>query len=135
MLLKLPKQDLHIQTKQLKNEANTELFHQSKKNIALFSDSIPRRIKFKELNKKINRGRIRLKAFPGARAQHLSQYLVPSLEEYEYDCAIIHVNINDILRHKDELKNLPEDILKIANSCTVLTKYLYHRYFHRLEHQ
>ena len=31
--------------------------------------------------------------------------------------AIIHVGINDILRHNDknELKNLPEDILKTAN--------------------
>ena len=67
----------------------------------------------------MNRGRIHLKAFPGARAKHLNHYLVPSLEEHEYDCAIIHVGINDILRHKNEneLKNLPEDILKIANSC------------------
>ena len=39
---------------------------------------------------------------------------MPSLEEYEYDSVIIHVGINDILRHKNEneLKNLPEDILK-----------------------
>ena len=66
----------------------------------------------------MNRGRIHLKAFPGARAKHLNHYLVPSLEEHEYDCAIIHVGINDILRHKNEneLKNLLEDILKIANS-------------------
>ena len=44
----------------------------------------------------------------------MNHYLVPSLEEYEYDCAIIHVGINDILRHKNEneLKNLPG-----ANSC------------------
>ena len=107
------------QNQATQNEANTEFFHQSKKNVSLFSDSIPRRIKFKELNQKISRGRIHLKSFPGARAQHLNHYLVPPLEEYEYDCAIIHVGINDILRHKDknELKNLPEDILKIGNSC------------------
>ena len=105
------------QNQATQNEANTKLFHQLKKNIALFSDSIPRGIKFKELNQKINRGRIHLKAFPGARAQHLNHCLVPSLEEYEYDCAIIHVDINDILRDKNgnELKNLPEDILNIAN--------------------
>ena len=36
-------------------EANTEFFHQSKKNVALFSNSIPRGIKFKELSQKINR--------------------------------------------------------------------------------
>ena len=73
------------QNQETQNEANAELFYQSKKNIVLFSDSIPRGIKFKELNQKINRGRIHLKAFPRARAQHLNYYLVPSLEEYEYD--------------------------------------------------
>ena len=102
------------QNQETQNEANAELFYQSKKNIVLFSDSIARGIKFKELNQKINRGRIHLKAFPGARAQHLNHYLVPSLEGYEYDCAIIHVGINDILRHKNEneLKNRP-----VVNSC------------------
>ena len=90
------------QNQTTQNETNTELFHQSKNNIALFSDSIPRGIKFIELNKKIDWGRIHLTAFPGARAQHLNRYLVPSLEEYEYDCVIIHVGINDILRHENE---------------------------------
>ena len=101
--------------------------------IALFSDSIPRRIKLKELNQKINRGRIHLKDFPGARAQHLNHYLVPSLEEYECDCAIFHVDINDILRHKNEneLKNLP-DFADLAE-ITILTKYSNHQYFRRLE--
>ena len=60
------------QNQATQNEANTELFHQSKKNIALFLDSIPRGIIFKELNQKINIGRIHIKAFPGARGQHLN---------------------------------------------------------------
>ena len=107
------------QNQATQNEANTEFFYQPKKNIVLFCDSIPRGIMLKELNQKTNRGRIHLKAFPGARAQHLKHYLVPSLEEYEYDCAIIHLGINDILRHNDEneLRNFPEDTLRIANSC------------------
>ena len=75
-------------------------FHNWKKNIALFSDSIPRGIKFQELNQKMNRGRIHLKAFFDARAPHLNHYLMPSLEEYEYDCAIIQVGISSILRMK-----------------------------------
>ena len=105
------------QNQATQNEANTDLFHQPKNNLALFSDGIPWGIKFKELNQKINRGRIHLKAFPGTRAQHLNHYLVPSLEEYGYDCAIIHVGINGILRKKWKwTKNLPEDILKIVNS-------------------
>ena len=48
----------------------------------------------------MNRGRIHLKAFFDARAPHLNHYLMPSLEEYEYDCAIIQVGISGILRMK-----------------------------------
>ena len=74
-------------------------FSISKKNIVLFSDSVPRGITFEELNKKINRGRIYQNVFPAARAQHPS-HLMPSLEEYEYHYGIIHVFINAILRRE-----------------------------------
>ena len=100
MLLRLSKQDLHIRIKQLKMKQIKNFFHNWKKNIALFSDSIPRGIKFQELNQKMNRGRIHLKAFFDARAPHLNHYLMPSLGEYEYDCAIIQVGISSILRMK-----------------------------------
>ena len=40
------------QNQATQNEVNTEFFYESKKNIALFSESIPRGIKFKELNQK-----------------------------------------------------------------------------------
>ena len=74
-------------------------FSISKENIVLFSDSVPRGIKFEELNQKINRGRIHQNVFPVVRAQH-PNHLMPSLEECEYDCGIIHVFINAILRQE-----------------------------------
>ena len=57
--------------------------------------------------------------FPGAKASQLNHYIKPTLEEYKYDCAIIHVGINDILRNKNDtdLNNLPDSILEIANTC------------------
>ena len=71
-------------------------------------------MKFKELNLTINEDRIHLQAFD---SQYPNHYIVPSLEEY--DCAIIHVGINDMLRDKDEneLKNILKIMLKVANSC------------------
>ena len=72
-----------------------------KKNIALSSDSIPRGIKIKHLNSRVKEGRIHLKAFPGAKANQLNHYVVPTLKELDCDCAIIHVGINDILRNKE----------------------------------
>ena len=51
-----------------------------KKNIALFSDSIPRGMKMKHLNFQVIEGRIRLKAFLSAKANQLNHYVVPTLE-------------------------------------------------------
>ena len=36
--------------------------------------------------------------FPG---EGRKNFVVPTLEEFDYDCAIIHVGINDILRSKN----------------------------------
>ena len=72
----------------------------------------------KEINRQIQGGRIHVKAFPGAKSTQLNHYVTPTLEEYSYDAAIIHVGINDILRSKhDELHKLPENIIKVGNTC------------------
>ena len=68
----------------------------------------------KEINRQIRGGRIHVKAFPEAKSTQLNHYVTPTLEEY--DAAIIHVGINDILRskHYDEL---PGNIIKVGNTC------------------
>ena len=98
-----------------------------KKNIAHFLDSIPRGIKMKHLNSQVKEGRIHLKASHGAKANQLNHYVVPMLEEFDYDCAIIHGGIKDILRSKgmSELKDLPKKIMQMGlleNRLTFLIK-------------
>ena len=66
------------------------------KNVVIFSDSMVNRLKMKLFNSYIHGGKVYLKASPGAKVDR------PSLEDYEYDTAIIHVGINDILQNKDE---------------------------------
>ena len=65
-------------------------------------------MKMKHLDFQVKEGRIHLKAFPGAKANQIYHYVIPTLEEIDYDCAIIHVGINDIHQSKDmsELKEL-----------------------------
>ena len=62
----------------------------------------------KHLNSPVKERKIHLKAFPGAKANQLNHYVVLTLGEFDCDCAIIQVGINDILRSKDisESKNL-----------------------------
>ena len=107
-----------------------------KSDIALFSDSIPRGMNIKEINRRIQGGRIHVKAFPEAKSTQLNHYVTTSLEEYSYDAAIIHVGINDILRYKhDELDKLHGNIIKAGSTCQSITleKYIYHQYIHQQE--
>ena len=58
-----------------------------------------------DINRQIQDGTIHDKPLPGAKSTQLNHYVTPTLEEYSYDVAIIHVGIYDILRfkHYDEL--------------------------------
>ena len=73
----------------------------------------------KDLNSRVKSRKIHLTLFPGAKASQMNHYIIPTLEEYKYDCAIIHVGINDILPNKNntDMYNLPDSILEIANTC------------------
>ena len=90
-----------------------------RKDIALFADSIPKGMRMEDLNSCVKGGKIHLKSSPGAKASQLKHYIKPTLEEYKYDCAIIDVGINDILRNRNDtdLNNPPESILQIVNTC------------------
>ena len=70
-------------------------------------------------NSHVKGGKMHLKLFPGGKASQLNHYIKPTLEEYNYDFVIIHVNISDILQNKNDtdMNNLPDSILEIANIC------------------
>ena len=85
------------------------------KNVAIFSDSMVKGLKMKQFNSHIHDGKVYLKAFHGAKADQLNHHVKPSLEEYEYHAAIIHVGINDILRSKSgkKVNDIPQEKLRI----------------------
>ena len=88
--------------KRINNSDRNTAIHK-KGDIAIFSDSILRGMDMKELKRQIQGGRIHVKAFPGAKPTQLNHYVTPTVEQYSYDEAIIHVATNDILRSKNEL--------------------------------
>ena len=99
-----------------KNTSNnySDAFKPRKKNIVFFSDSISENLKMKIFNAAVRGGRVHRKSFPGSKAVQLNHHTKPTLQEYTYDAAIIHVGINDILRCKndEELKELLNNIMK-----------------------
>ena len=71
-----------------------------RKDTALFAESIPKGMRMKDLNSCVTGGKINLISLLGGKASQLNHCIKPTLEEYKYDCAIIHVGINDIFRIK-----------------------------------
>lgn len=59
--------------------------------------SIPRGMKIKQLNFQLKEARTHLKSFPRTKANQLNHCVIPTLEEFDYDYAIIYVGINNIL--------------------------------------
>ena len=75
----------------------------------------------KEINKQIQGDRIHVKAFPEAKPTQLNHHATPTLGEYSYDAAIIHVGINNILRSVGKWE--------VPFKIVTLEKHIYQPYF------
>ena len=71
------------------------------------------------MNNSIRSGRVRFRNFPGATLRELLHYMDPTLAAENYDTAVIHVGINDIINGVSSTKvenlvlNLEEIPLKL----------------------
>ena len=91
-----------------------------KKNIVLFTNSIPKTLCMGELNCHVNGRKDHLKSFPGSKANQLNHHTVTLMEEHQYDAAAIHVRINDLLKgmaNNVTVDSICNDILEIALRC------------------
>ena len=89
--------------------------------IIIFGDSIFRGIRFREFNNEIKSGYAKFKTFPGADSKEILHYVNPTLESGNYDSAVLHFGVNDLLQKtlskSDTVENLIENIGKAAVKC------------------
>ena len=88
------------------------------KKVAIYGDSIIKRIKVNEFNKHIS-GTALKKSFPGANCEEINHYIDYSLRNDRPDCVIIHAGTND-LGNKNESKDnktIANEIMEIARKC------------------
>ena len=73
----------------------------------------------KEFNKYLNGGIAHLKPFPGSKAKQMDHHVIPILEQHQYDAAVIHVGINDLLKRRTNINasQIAKDIINIALRC------------------
>ena len=93
-------------------------------NIVIFSDSIANfdRNTEAKINNSIRNGRVRFRNFTGATSGELLHYMDPTVAEENYDTAIVHVGINDII-NDDSSSKVETLVLNSEKIAIKLKKY------------
>ena len=102
-----------------KFSASESKFSKRKKQIVIFSDSIPRGIRLREFNCWLHKGYAQLKSFPGGTSKELLYYVEPTLKNKKFDDALLHVGVNDLLNDEsqDSVQNLLENLKQTGLKC------------------
>ena len=66
-----------------------------------------------EFNQFLQEGKAYLKPFPGAKAKQLNHHATAVLAQHQYDTAIIHVGINELL-NGSSIEQMSTDVIKTA---------------------
>ena len=69
------------------------------------------------INRALTNGRARFKYFPGATSKELLHYIDATLEESNFELAVIHVGVNDILNSNNSVDRLLKNIHSMAEKC------------------
>ena len=102
-----------------KFSASESKFSKRKKQIVIFSDSIPRDIRLREFNYWLHKGYAQLKSFPGGTSKELLYYVEPTLKNKKFDDALLHVGVNDQLNDESQdcVQNLLDNLKQIGLKC------------------
>ena len=94
-------------------------FSKRKKQIVVFSDSIPRGIRLREFNYWLHKGYAQLKSFPGGTSNELLYYVEPTLQNKNFDDALLHLGVNNQLNDesRDSVQNLLDNFRQIGLKC------------------
>ena len=84
--------------------------------ILILTDSMLKTLRMGEFNQFLQEGKAYLKPFPGAKAKQLNHHATVVLAQHQYDSAIIHVGINDLL-NGSSIKQISKDVIEIAQQC------------------
>ena len=85
-------------------------------NIKIFTDSIPKGIRIKQMNQQITNGNARMHSFPGATSHQLLHYLDVNIEQ-NTDTVVFHIGINDLLHSVSNINGLVLNIKEMIKKC------------------
>ena len=85
-----------------RSSASESKFSKRKKQIAIFSDSIPRGIKLHEFNYWLHNSYAQVKSFPDGTSKKLLYYVEPTFKNKKFDFALLHVGVNELVSDKSQ---------------------------------
>ena len=85
----------------------------------IFTDTIPKEIRVRELNIFIKNDKTKMVPFPGATPIEILHYLDVHLTNFSPDVVILHVRVNDLLEDnsKSKIENLEKNLRSIVDKC------------------
>ena len=107
------------ETKDALNETKIQDGKKQPIKIIIFGDSIPHEIKVNEFNYYLKSGEAKFKCIPGLFAHEMKFYVEPTLETNDFKVALLHVDINDILKNRSspDIEKLILDTKMIIYKC------------------
>ena len=69
------------------------------------------------INRALTNGRARIKYFPGVTSKELLHYIDATLEEINFEVAVIHVGVNNLLNSNNSVDKLLKNIYNMAEKC------------------
>ena len=109
----VPGNKIYAQAKVSSNSARTS------NNVVIFDDSIVNfstKLKY-NISRALTNGRARFKYFPGATSKELLHYIDATLEESNFEVAVIHVGVNDLINNNNSVDKLLKNTYSMAEKC------------------
>ena len=72
----------------------------------------------RDFNSELDTGHANIRTFPGAITKEFPHYITPTLEDGNFDIAILHFGLNDLLRNKNQSKAVDELIINLKKTAT-----------------
>ena len=85
--------------------------------ITIFGDSITRRIRVKDFSRQLDTDHAKIRTFPDAYSKEFPHYVTPTLEDGNFDMAILNFVMNDLLQNRNQSKAVDELILNLKKIC------------------
>ena len=79
--------------------------------VIIFGDSIFRGIRVREFNNEIKNGYAKLKTFPCSHSREILYYVSQTLESGNYDSAVLHFGVNDLMQKAFDKSDTVENLL------------------------